>query len=353
MKRLFALVVLTCFMFSQTASLTLNSAILNSKLNRLSLNDFDFIGQGKTTQLFTGIINITGVSDNTVSFKLEFRLEYNGKVIVNANTTPIQGIDNQPIRFSNTQIGSSIYVRKFGTSSQAELKFDGVTFDKSFLDPKNLNSKLPDGSYKIDVTAVINGTPVATETREFNLRQNWPINLTNPVGEINTPTPLFQWDSRAARYPLVTLYVWENDGNKSSSIAKQPILKQVYDNSDASVIPTSFAFPADNPRPLEDGKKYFWTARVTLATAAGPKEEDNEILEFTYKKPKNDNINATAIKNILRQLIGDAYETIEQEFAGYDLKSMTLNGETATINNLTKYIQLVTSGEYNLLVETY
>ena len=64
-------------------------------------------------------------------------------------------------------------------------------------------------------------------------------------------------------------------------------------------------------------------------------------------------MNAKAVWSILKQLLGNTAEAVEQEFAGYTLNNMTLNGQPATINNLSVYIQKVTSGQFDLLVETY
>lgn len=367
MKRLLLLVLVASIGFTQSVSLTLNSAILNSKLNRLSINDFDFIGAGKSQNLFTGIVNINSANETDIDFQLFFDFTYNGKKVVSAKTDLIRKVTTQTISFSNTQFNDNIRINTL--DGPENLTFDDLSIndDAGLISASRISAKLPDGQYKLTVTAelsrIVGDQRVIIEPNgkdnfdlEFFLRQNWPINLMNPVGEVNTSSPLFQWDSRASQYPQVTLYVWENDGDKSSSINKTPILKKVYVNQDNMGIPVSFAFPADNNRPLEDGKKYFWTVRVSIVTAASrnPQEEPNEILEFVYKKPSNDNINSTAVDNILRQLLGSAgFEIYQKEFAGFTLEEMTINGEEARINNLTQYIQKLVNGEYNLLVETY
>jgi hypothetical protein len=365
MKRLLLLVLVLSIGFAQGINLTLNSSILNAKLNRLSINDFDFIGAGKTQTLFTGIMTIDVADQTDLDLQLFFKFTYNKRPVINTHTDIIRNVKSQTVTFSNTQISEDISVQTF--DGQQNLKFDDISINPDA--GLKLSATLADGSYHLEVTAKlsrkIGSAPrevvgeIGFSEKDFYLQQNWPVNLMNPVGEVNTSTPLFQWDSRATRYPKVTLYVWEDiNGDQSASISQgvTPILKREFVNVDNMGIPASFAFPASNNRPLEDKKKYYWTARVSIVTAASsePKEEPNEILEFTYKKPSNENIKATAIDNILRQVLGTTgFEIYQKEFGNCTFKSITFNGEEGEINNLTPYIQKLVNGDYNLLVETY
>lgn len=351
MKRVLLLVTIAALASAQSVNVNLRAGTLQG-INRLTLNDFNFVGiEGRTKELFGASVTISGITSQSLSLTIRFELVRNGQVLVSGTSNAITNVDNQIITVDNRRLGDQVSIRQRGGSS-ASLKISTVNIADNVrgIQPQDLMSSFPDGNYIIRLRASLSNGASNTGQVTFQIRRNWQVNLVKPLdgSRIATPYPQFGWSgtndwfTSVTEYPKLTLYVFENKGKLSESLASVPVLKQ-----DVTRL-LGYTFPADNPRQLKPGSEYYWTVRPVIKTAQGIKTlKTGQVFKFKMVESGDTQVEGgmTGWETPLQAFVGPAVQQIKQEVKGFKLMKIRLikrdgSSSNASVSDLERWARV-------------
>ncbi|MEX0602469.1 MAG: hypothetical protein WD295_03950 [Bacteroidota bacterium] len=169
-----------------------------------------------------------------------------------------------------------------------------------------------------------------------------------PGAILQTPFPTFSWSSQK---PEVTLYVYERlpiHRSPQEAITGIPYLKQDLTGG------TTFTYPANAPRRLEQNKSYYWFVETSVTTNRGVEKRQSEIRLFRVRM---DNSLAQSIEWFFNTLGGDAAGALNSllESGWTPTGNMTLDGRPITREDLNALLNLLQNRiiQYSVRVESH
>lgn len=156
---------------------------------------------------------------------------------------------------------------------------------------------------------------------------------------IETTLPYFDWDGDAQQYRLIVAMAGEEDPEVilGNALDTPPDAMLNSDEMLDTILPiANYAYPPSGVQPLIPGQTYYWQV---FGAVVSPEQEIEyipaPIMEFTVADDSSEDNTArnSMILQLLRDIFGDAFVN-QYGLNGYDLDTLTINGETYTENTI-------------------
>lgn len=189
----------------------------------------------------------------------------------------------------------------------------------------------PVGVYEISVTALSaeSGLPVGSSIKSLSIQNaaisEVQVTLIDPMpgAVVSSLFPTFSWNSDK---PETILYIYEKlpiHRSPEEAITGIPYLARKLSNL------STFTYPTDAPRRLEQNKSYYWFVETFVQTNRGSEKRQSEIRLFRIQLDRGI---SDVVEMLMNRLGGDFAATIAslQQMGWLPLSAPALDGRTLT-----------------------
>lgn len=214
------------------------------------------------------------------------------------------------------------------------------------------SGRLPDGDYYfrfqvLDLNDVPLSAPVSTTISIQSpisislITPGYPLGSFGPMSLMN-PYPEFIWFSNLSEYTF-DLYHLDEEIESPEDIE---LLEKYFSTT---VNTTSFVYPNSAPL-LEDGEIYAWRVSANLSSPGSQETIKSVFYTFQINMEEiDDEVEETIVINFLNQLNTDDISILQNLLSnGYNISTITWQGEEISVNELMQILNQLTNGELEL-----
>lgn len=372
--------------------LMVQETYFNEDMAVIYLNDLNFSDPANSPLLFEYIINAT-IQECPYprppyirfQFTLSARIpslgweDYKDILSVRMNPFYLKG----QMRLSNRMMGSNVdesQIMYDCPEAGSFVDMNGGTFYTSAVYYDELKTQLyrsgqlPGGNYLFGFNVTDENGGQYSFEHELSLAALTALELLEPGSDVESSGewlnimnkfPVFQWTGESTSGSEYAIRVCEYDPqlhhNVYEAMRDESVLPYPDNGSFFSLGAnvTLYGYdPSTAGKELAYGSYYVWQIRKRMKTSGGLAEEESPVFGFFMMDPAESGGNSATSESdplllAIRQLIGfDQFNSLfnsEGELSGFTPEgSLTINGETVTLNSLQEIIQAYQNGELTL-----
>jgi hypothetical protein len=294
------------------------------------ISDLDLLDQGVANYFFD--VELWNVRQDWENTRVFINILQNGESIASAETDEFTLVkpDPEPPPGSPSYTANNIDLLNAGIFPGSGMVFDfRISYDlpdENFEDVLFQSGKLERGVYHLQIVLDNPGWGFEEVKAEIRLNIINPslIYLQAPPNQdvVHTEFPFFQYESDATEF---TVYVYKRrniDDDIETILSGHPTLEYTTSLK-------QFSYNITDGDPLEPGATYFWYVKALVYTSHGLEDFRSEVWQFTVDT--EDGLGRLDIAQLLEPLLGSRAQDIAVQLSNFELKTITLNGRTITL----------------------
>jgi len=319
--------------------------MLESRLQSVYFSDIGYLDESSAEHIFDlDIFNVNQEWDNVT---LTLQIDGDGKTIIAFESDPFLLEQRTPpvppgdLAWHATNV-DLVTLKTFpGSSIRLHWHKTFTMPDDHFRTYFARTGQLDRGTYFFKAV-LTNGNWTSEAQVRLVITNPSTVRLHSPAdGEVvSTEFPLFQYDSDAEEFHIA---LYKKTGDRvdiESMLGGHPTMEYTTNLK-------QFNYNQTGGEPLESGQTYYWVVSNVIFASHGREEFRSPVWHFTVNTEMTP-LSWLDLKTLLEPLLGQQATEIGKALTNYQLKTMTLNGDEITLQELYEVIDGYRSKEFDV-----